>query len=136
MNVHVYGDQKGCERGCDTVRRLRGDDIECNHKRDIIQSLYEAATKLPACGTSGVLCGAIQEIQALRAEVEVLRETLTFLETKKEAEDLPEGSTVYILEPCLERLKQVERKAEWQRRAMDQVYTIASNLIDKHQTEQ
>jgi hypothetical protein len=47
------------------IDRLRLDMVDCHYKRPILDSLYEAAMRLPACGTFAIICGAIQEIQAL-----------------------------------------------------------------------
>lgn len=43
--------------------------VACHGDRDILASLYEAWAKLPVCSMLSVVCGAIQEIQALREQV-------------------------------------------------------------------
>lgn len=48
------------------VDRLSCNNISCHQGRDILASIYEAMAQLPCNGIQGILCGAAQEIQALR----------------------------------------------------------------------
>ena len=49
------------------VSTLNCNNIACNQSRDILASIYEAMAQLPCNGVNGILCGAAQEIAALRA---------------------------------------------------------------------
>lgn len=48
------------------VDRLNCNNISCHQGRDILDSIFEAMNQLPCNGIQGILCGAAQEIQALR----------------------------------------------------------------------
>jgi hypothetical protein len=48
------------------VDRLNCNNISCHQGRDILDSIFEACAQLPCNGIQGILCGAAQEIQALR----------------------------------------------------------------------
>ena len=58
------------------INSLNCNSVECNYQRDIMESIYEAMAILPCNGIQGILCGAAQEIQALRDEVERLERLL------------------------------------------------------------
>jgi len=50
------------------INRLNCNNIACHQGRDILDSIYEAMRQLPCNGVQAILCGAAQEIQALRAD--------------------------------------------------------------------
>ena len=77
--VYLWEEKNRLQKEIDT---LQCNTIECHMGRDILDSVWEAIHRLPPCGLSAILCGAAQEIDALRGIVKEQDDKLEYLESK------------------------------------------------------